>query len=148
MQSHLVPVVNDIAAIASIIGLFVTAFLVFEARKIRKSFVRRARLPSLTSDLDGAASAISDALKDWSNDQGIVIEQFAKVKGLLENARGKVPTEEKKTIEAFLRLLQLRKGFRRLPLSSLSKRDAGDRYTELRTLIERLSQLLKDTEWD
>lgn len=53
--------INTFGSAASIIGLIVTIFLFVEARSIRKSFLRRARLPELNKDLAKAASKILDS---------------------------------------------------------------------------------------
>jgi hypothetical protein len=76
------------------------------------------------------------------------VEQLARVKGLLENLRTKVPTEEKQQIDIFLRSLQPTKHFIRAPISSITQDQAWDAYTELSTLTVRLQQLIEDTKWD
>jgi len=94
---------TDISTISSIVGLIVTVFLFFEARTIRKSFLRRARLPAITKDLLKATSDISSNLKSWPNGKQPALEVFAQVKGLLENIKPKLPNEEQKHINGFLK---------------------------------------------
>ena len=139
---------SQVSSVASTIGAIIAIILLVEARKIRKSFLRRARLPAVTRDLRKASTAISNGLNDWNRDKRIVFEQFAKVKGLLENLRNKVPNEEKKRINEFLRTLQPRRYLVRARISQMTEDSAWDLYTELSTIIERLSQLIEDTRWE
>ena len=50
---------NKIGSISSILGLIVTIFIFVEARKIRNSFLRRARLPEINKELAKATSNVS-----------------------------------------------------------------------------------------
>lgn len=140
---------SDYGNISSIVGLVVTVFLFFEARKIRQSFLRRARLPEITRELTRNTSSLSNALKDWPIDSTPALEIFAKVKGLLENVRPKIPKEEQKHITALLKKLQPRKNlFFKSKLTELSEDSAWDLYADLNTVVTSLEQLTKDSKWD
>jgi len=140
---------TDISAVSSIVGLIVTVFLFFEARTIRKSFLRRARLPAITKDLLKATSDISSNLKSWPNGKQPALEVFAQVKGLLENIKPKLPNEEQKHINGFLKKLQPRKYMiLKSSLSELTEDKAWDLYTDLNTVVTRLQQLDQDSKWD
>jgi len=141
----------DSATISSIAGIFVTIFLFVEARKIRKSFLRRARLPIIAKDLSKITSDIASRLKNWSDSRKSVVEKFATVKGLLENLKAKLPSEEQKPIREFLERLQPKKYLVfKSHLSELSKdKDkAWKLYIDLNTIVIRLEQLVKDSKWD
>ena len=139
----------DFSAISSIIGLGVTIFLLVEARAIRKSFLRRARLPNVTRELSELTSEISSRLKNWSGDEKPVIESFARIKGLLENLKPKLPTEQQKQVDDFLRKLQPRKYLLlKAGLSELSEDKAWSLYADLNTVVTSLAQLVEDSRWE
>jgi hypothetical protein len=140
---------SDIGTISSFIGLFVTIFLLIEAQKIRKSFLRRARLPTITRELSKTTSDISTSLKVWSKDKNSALEQFAKIKGLLENIKQKLPSEEKKQINGLLNKLQPKRYWLfKSNISELTEDMAWDLYTDLNTVVTSLEQLVKDSKWD
>lgn len=149
MSSFIPQWMIDISTVSSIIGLIVTIFLFFEARTIRKSFLRRARLPAITKDLSKATSDISSSLKSWSTDKKPTLEMFATVRGLLENIKAKLPNEEQKNINGFLRKLQPRKYMvLKSSLSEITEDKAWNLYADLNTVVTRLQQLVKDSKWD
>ena len=140
---------SDIGTVSSFVGLFVTIFLLMEARKIRKSFLRRARLPTITREMSKTTSDISSSLKTWSKDKNSALEQFAKLKGLLENIKPKLPSEEKKQINELLNKLQPKRYWLfKSNLSELTEDMAWDLYTDLNTVVTSLEQLVKDSKWD
>jgi len=140
---------NKIGALSSIIGLVVTGFLFVEARKIKDSFLRRARLPQVTRELVAATSSLSTHLKEWSNDVSPALETFSKIVALLENIKTKLPSEEKKKVDEYLSRLHPKKFIIiNRSLADLSEDEAWDRYTRLSGLITTLQQLTKDSKWD
>lgn len=144
-QTH----INELGSISSILGLIVTVFLFFEARKIRNSFLRRARLPELNKDLIKVTSEVAETLKKWNADKTPALETFSKVKALLENIRLKVPSEEKRKVDNYLNRLQPKKFFiMKSSISELNEDSAWELYTELSGLVTSLQQLAKDSKWD
>lgn len=141
--------INNIGSVSSILGLIATVFLFLEARVIRNSFLRRARLPELNIELVNATSQVSKNLKKWDKDKKPTLESFSNVKALLENIKPKLPNEERKKVENFLSGLQPKKYFViRSKISGLSEDSAWELYTELSGLITSLEQLAKDSKWD
>lgn len=140
---------NKIGSLSSVVGLAVTLFLLLEARKIRKLFLRRARLPELNRDLSKSNSQLSENLKGWSSDKTPSLETFSTIKALLENIREKLPSDEKRKVDKYLSNLHPKKlGFISRSLSELTEDEVWDRYTELCGLITSLQQLAKDSKWD
>ncbi len=140
---------NNIGSISSIIGLLVTIFLFLEAKKIRNSFIRKARLPEVNNDLVKSTSQLVENLRKWDDDKNPSIEIFSRVRALLENIKEKLPPEEKKKVKVYLQKLYPKKYyFINGPLSDLSVDEAWDRYTELSGLITTLQQSAKDSKWD
>ncbi len=140
---------NKIGSISSMVGLVVTVFLFLEARKIKNSFLRRARLPEINRELVKSTSQLSDRLKKWSDDKTPSIETFSTIKALLENIKSKLPPEEKKKVDGYLLLLHPKKYLIiKGSLSELTEDEAWKRYTELSGLVTALQQLAKDSKWD
>lgn len=149
IESFLPQWVSDAGTIGSLIGLIISIILLLEARKIRQSFLRRARLQPITRELKKATSEIAKTMKNWPKDKTPALEQFAIVKGLLENIRPKLPNEEKQNINHVLSKLQPKKFLLfQSTLSELSEDTAWDIYTDLNTIVTSLDQLAKDSKWD
>lgn len=141
--------INKLGSISSIIGLIVTVFLFLEARKIRNSFLRRARLPEVNKELAKVTSEVAESLKKWDSDKTPVLETFSKVKALLENISPKLPSDEKRKVENYLNRLQPKKYFIiKSSISELNEDSAWELYTELSGLVTSLQQLAKDSKWD
>ncbi len=140
---------NKIGSISSILGLVVTIFLFIEARKIRNSFLRRARLPEINKELVKVTSNVSEQLKNWDAEKTPALEAFSNVKALLENIKPKLPSEEKRKVGDYLNRLQPKKYlFIKTSISELSEDAAWELYTELSGLVTSLQQLAKDSKWD
>ncbi len=140
---------NKLGSICSIVGLVVTIFLFFEARKIKNSFLRRARLPEVNRDLLKLTSQLSENLKSWNEDKKNALETFSKIKALLDNIKQKLPANEKTKVNEYLSNLRPKKLWLiNSPLSDLSEDEAWGRYTKLSGLVTTLQQLAKDSKWD
>lgn len=140
---------NKIGSISSILGLVITIFLFIEARKIRNSFLRRARLPEINKELAKVTSNVSEQLKNWDAEKTPALEAFSNVKALLENIKPKLPSEEKRKVGDYLNRLQPKKYlFIKTSISELSEDAAWELYTELSGLVTSLQQLAKDSKWD
>lgn len=141
--------VLDIASISSILGLVVTLFILTEARKIRKSFLRRARIPEITKELNVKSKNISKGLKSWDTEKNTVNEQYSVVRGLLENISKKLPEDEKLQVEIYINSLKTRKYLFLMENLVIEDEDqAWKLYAELSRIITRLEQLQKDSKWD
>lgn len=141
--------INKLGSISSVIGLIVTVFLFIEARAIRNSFLRRARLPELNKELARATSQVSQHLKSWDEDKKPALESLSNVKALLENMKPKLPSDERKKVVAYLSRLQPTKYFvLKTRITELSEDSAWELYTELSGLVTSLEQLAKDSKWD
>ena len=149
MDSFLNQAVLDIASISSILGLVVTLFILTEARKIRKSFLRRARIPEITKELNVKSKNISKGLKSWDTEKNTVNEQYSVVRGLLENISKKLPEDEKLQVEIYINSLKTRKYLFLMENLVIEDEDqAWKLYAELSRIITRLEQLQKDSKWD
>lgn len=140
---------NKIGSISSILGLVVTVFIFIEARKIRNSFLRRARLPEINRELNKVTSSVSNNLKNWDADKTPALAAFSNVKALLENIKPKLPAEEKRKVGAYLDRLQPKKYLIiKASISDLNEEAAWELYAELSGLVTSLQQLAKDSIWE
>lgn len=140
---------TDIASFSSILGLVISVFVLIEAKKIRKSFLRRARLPEIMKELTEANNGLSKHLKNWNDGKRFGIEQLSIAKGLLENLEEKLPDKERKKVRIFCRKLETKKFlFFTIPITNVDEDQAWELYTQLTGLITSLEQLSKDSKWD
>ena len=141
--------INLFASICSIFGLFATIFLYIEARSIRQSFLRRARLPETIRELTRISSQISNQLKNWSADKAPALESFSKVKAILESTQPKLPSDKKNKVQNVLNKLSPKKYYIfKISLSDLTEQLAWEIYTDLSGVVVHLEQLSKDSKWD
>lgn len=149
MNSILPQWLIDISSISSIVGFVITGFLLWEAREIKNSFLRRARLPEVSKELIKAINNISKGLKSWKTEKNYVNEQYGIVRGLLENIAGKLPDDEKKQVLGFIKSLKKRKYIFWLDNLVIDDENMGwALYTELSRITTRLVELHKDAKWD
>ena len=99
----------DIATFTTVIGFFLTLWLLYEARHIRNSFLRRARLPQVTKELKAVSKTLSSHLKSWGTQKEDARNQLSISRALLENLIPKLPNEEQKKCKAFVKQLKPRK---------------------------------------
>ncbi|WP_141689678.1 hypothetical protein [Aeromonas sp. EERV15] len=141
--------INKLGSAASVIGLVVTGFLFYEARHIKHSFLRRARLPEINKELAKVTSLVSSQIKAWDEDKKPALESFSHAKALLGNIMNKLPEDERKKVKKYLDQLQPRKYFFfKSSISELSKDSAFELYSELSGLVTSLRELAKDSRWD
>ncbi|WP_035242182.1 hypothetical protein [Desulfobacter vibrioformis] len=140
---------TDFASICSILGLFVSLFVWIEAKKIRKSFLRRARLPEIMKEVTQANNNLSKNLKNWNESKRNGFEQLSIAKSLLENLEGKLPDKERKKVRIFCKKLEIKKMLIfTVPIANIEEDQAWELYTQLTGLITSLEQLSKDSKWD
>ncbi|CAI2297568.1 hypothetical protein [Vibrio parahaemolyticus] len=139
----------DVATFTTVIGFFLTLWLLYEARHIRNSFLRRARLPQITKELKVVSKELSSHLKNWATQKEEARNQLSISKALLENLIPKLPSEEQKKCKVFVKKLKPRKWLMfNDSLSNVDEEQAWDLYTELSAITTMLIQLEKDSKWD
>lgn len=133
---------SNLGNMASIIGFIVTCFLLWEARKIRDSFIKRARIPEIVSDLENIAKEFFEHLKSFKTERRNVQEKAEKAVGLLEGVIPKMDDGQKKKIEEFIL------ASRGLHGTNFNEDDCWKVYSQLSGLVVYLQQIEKDTKWD
>ena len=89
-MSYLYIWVNDLASLSSIGGLFITILVLIEAKKIRESFLLKARLPDIINDLEKISLNLVESAKDWHNSKAIRLKELARCKSILTDDKIKV----------------------------------------------------------
>jgi hypothetical protein len=141
--------ITNISTFSSIVGLIITIWLLIVAKGIRKSFLRKARVPQITEQLFKLLLELDTNLKNWETEQKDAIKNLAICKGLLENLKPKLDNDEEKNCKNMISKLTIKKYmFLNGNLSDIKEDFAWDLYNELNTLTTKLMQLDKDSKWD
>ena len=114
-------------------------FLFIEAREIKKSFIRKARLPDLNNELNSISSKLNEILNNWDKNDFMV--ELGKLRGMLEQAKAKLHNDDKEAVGSFLKSLEIVN-------SELSEDQAWELYTNFQYVTSRLQQTEKDSKWD
>ncbi len=142
MNSYLPVWVGDVADVMSLIGFVVTCFLFVEARKIRHSFMRKARIPEIVGDLDRISSELVSALKAYATESRVAHEKLQRASALLESILPKVPEKNKEKIVFFITSSKAKLS------GPLGENECWDLYAQLSGVVTYLQQISKDTRWD
>lgn len=144
--------INDMASLSSVIGLFITSYLLYEAKKLRDSFLMKARLPELSTSLKQNASQLIDATKDWDNSKQNLFSNLAKIKSTLKSIDSKVPKNIKKEIKVLIGKIETKKFFwifsTSKELSEITIDEVDVIYGNLYGIIESLEQFSKNLKWE
>lgn len=143
---------QDVATISSVLGLGVTAWLLWEARKLKTACLRRARLPQLHEALKEAVEKLPTPLKHWQTDRRDALYQFRQVSAHLDDLLPKL--DRRLRGKALGLQKQLCGGgwasSLRCRVSRLNERSADNvwqLYTELSAFVTSFNNLLEDSSW-
>ncbi|MFW1760440.1 hypothetical protein [Acinetobacter calcoaceticus] len=149
MNSYLPQWLVDSGTILGIVGFFITIWLLWEAKQIRNSFMRKARLPEVIKDLSRSSAKLVTHLKNWETEEKEAINQLIISKALIENLIPKVPDFEKKRCKLFVNSVTPRTlFFWTIGSSTVDEDKAWSLYTLLIEVLTMLEQLNKDSKWD
>jgi len=141
--------IQNLSIVFSLIGFVVTCFLLIEARDIKNSFLRKARIPEIVTELTDVSIKLARNLRKWDSESNLALARLEISKSLLESIEKKLPNHEKKKVANLIGKLNVKKWFFfKVPISVLEKDQAWDLYTELSGVITSLTQLEKDSKWD
>ncbi|WP_417781193.1 hypothetical protein [Stutzerimonas xanthomarina] len=139
---------SNIGTISSVVGFLVTAFLLWEARKLRNSFLQKARLPEAIEELTKINKDFANNLKNWGEESREGIRQLRLSKEIVESLKPKLFDLEKKKCANYIQMLSTRRFIIfSYPLTADYER-AWELYHELSSLIKSLEQLHKDIKWN
>jgi hypothetical protein len=102
--------VGDTADVLSIVSVFVTFWLGYQAKNIKDYFFNRVRIGEILPELNDEATELLRALRGWESDNGrntrLVI---SRIKGILFNLRRKLGSEERKSVSYLLAKIENRR---------------------------------------
>ena len=143
--------VNDIASLSSIVGLIVTGFLLYEAKKLRDSFLMKARLPDIITTLKSIATNLSSIINSYDQSKGDILTDLGRCRSILVNVKPKVSANIKKDIDDLIQKIRKEKNFVLFKMSNISSDYTEDElwniYTDIQTVIEGLDQHKQDLRW-
>lgn len=142
LNSYFPTWITDAASASSIIGFIVTCFLFVEARKIRHSFMRKARIPEIVDDLDRISSSLISHLKQYDKESRSAHEQIQKATALLESVLPKVQSAQQDKIKRFIDITK------NAIDNDLNEDSSWTVSTELSGVVTYLQQIAKDSRWD
>lgn len=135
----------------SVVGLIITIAVWFQARAIRKSFVAKARLPELSTNLKAISSDLLKRLEDRSSHSQDFTPVIARLRGLLTNLQPKVNGSQHEMVRVLLKLCGGEYSRIFFWKSGASHSFTTDRvwriYGDTQGLLEALNQAAKDSKW-
>jgi hypothetical protein len=134
---------SNVANVASILGIGLSLYVIYNVREIRKSYLFTARAPALLKSLRTHSSSIKDLLKEFETSIEEIEAELARCSPILESLKRKVGRHERRSISVVVRQIASNKS-----LSAESKNTAWDIYKELLKIEEELRNLHKDRQWE
>ena len=134
---------SNIGSVASILGIGLSLYVIYNVREIRKSYLFTARAPALLKSLRNHSSNVNDLLKDFETSVEEIEAELARCLPILESLKRKVDRHERKSISEVVQLISANK-----TLSVGSKNTVRDIYKELLKVEEAMRNLHKDKQWE
>lgn len=134
---------SNLGNVASILGIGLSLYVIYNVREIRKSYLFTARAPALLKSLRTHSSNIKDLLKEFETSIEQIEAELAKCSPVLDSLRTKVGRQERKSISKAVQLISANKS-----LSAGSKNAVWDIYKELLKVEEAMRNLHKDKQWE
>jgi hypothetical protein len=151
-MSHIDPWITDIASFASIIGLWITIWVLRETKKIKLSFLAKARLPEVVTDLIQISSKLAQTIPDWDTSKHEILIEISRCKSILKNIKPKLNTDLQEDISKLIVQLDEKRTiytfWRKKYISEYKKDDVWKIYTEIQSIIESLNQMKSDLRWE
>jgi hypothetical protein len=134
---------SNIGSVASILGIGLSLYVIYNVREIRKSYLFTARAPALLRSLHARSSNINDLRKEFATSIDEIEAELARCLPILESLKRKVGRQERKSISEVVQLITANK-----TLSAGSKNAVSDIYRELIKVEEAMRNLHKDKQWE
>lgn len=134
---------SNIGNVASILGVCLSLYLIYNVREIRKSYLFTARAPALLKSLRAHSSNIKDLLKEFETSIEEIEAELARCLPTLESLENKVGRHERRSISVVIRQIASNKS-----LSKESKNTVWSIYKGLLKIEEELRNLHKDRQWE
>lgn len=132
---------SDWGSLASILGLLLTGWALYEIRRLRRSYTFRARVPDLLEKLNEHRSTLSNYLGGVSGREAQVSEEFVRLEATLKSLKPKLPREERRSVKSLLKVLRMQG---RVP----SEQGIERTYLSVMRVTEEIENLRRDLEWE
>ncbi|ELB2161064.1 hypothetical protein [Vibrio parahaemolyticus] len=132
---------QNLSIVFSGIGIIVSLFLLYEAREIRKSFKRKATLPSLNKYLVEASRKLNDILSHPEWDAKKYSIELTRLQAYLEKAKETLREDDAKAVDDYISEIKLFS-------IELSQDDSWKFYEKLQYIATKLEQTEKNLAWD
>lgn len=148
--------VTDVATIATLVGFFMTLWVVRTTNHLKDKFKGRVRIPEISEDLNVSASKIAELLRkregqgNWDAIKDDVSKEIGDCIPLIESLIDKVNSGDKSSVIMLMDKFAPKCGFfrRRKKITGLDQNLAWDLYSELTSFIKKLEQIQKDMRFD
>lgn len=142
---------GGVADVLSVMGFFVTGWVGWQARKIKEYFFNRVRIGEIIPELAKDSEELLKSIREWeasTGDEKRVHLAISKIKGRLVNLKGKLQSDEKKSLLNVLAKVE-RKRFYLLPgkVSEIGVADAWEIARDLNGMIVQIEGAHKDSSW-
>ena len=134
---------SNIGSVASILGIGLSLYVVYNVREIRKSYLFAARAPDLLKRLRSHSAKINELLEEFDASIAEIEAELARCSSILESLGAKVSRHERRSISLVIRQINLNK-----TLSIESRDVVWEIYKELLKVDEEMTNLLKDKLWE
>lgn len=133
----------NIGSVASIVGIGLSVYVIYNVREIRKSYLFTAWAAALLKSLRTRSSNIKELLDEFATSIDKIEAELARCMPILDSLKRKVTRSERKSISEALRLISANK-----TLSDGSRQVVWDIFKELLKVEEAVSNLQKDKQWE
>ena len=134
---------SNIGSVASMLGVGLSVYVIYNVREIRKSYLFTARAAALLKRLRTRSSNIKELLDEFETSIDKIEAELARCMPVLDSLKRKVTRNERKPISEALRLISANK-----TLSDGSRQAVWDIFKELLKVEEAVTNLQKDKQWE
>jgi hypothetical protein len=139
--------IQDLNTGFSLIGFFVTIYVLVEVRRIKSAFLARARLPDLIKELSKAGSALNSHLGQWDSRRNEARGQIKIAATLIKSTLSMLPKPERTELERIQKkLVDAGQHFSDQRHSNVEA--AWDLYSDIQSCITSLNQVTKNMKWE
>lgn len=132
--------IKDVGETASVIGLLISIYVLYELKIMKRKFLFKARIPGLIRSLKTHATRISERFSDFDDSMRELETDLTRCAATLKNLRSKVGGDTRQATRQLLKQIQKRK-------KPLQKEEVWQIYNDLQALIDILGHLQKDIKW-
>jgi|ERR1700686_239312 len=145
----LVSSVWTLGSLASILSLMLTAFVLFELRRIKSFYLFKARVPDLVGRLSQHSSNLSNYLGDFDNSLPQIVKELAISEAVMTSLTKKLGGDPRKSVQALLESThRFRTRYTNINHLQREKESLRGIYVDMAKVVEDLKQLEEDTKFE